>query len=102
MRWFKDGDRNTRFFHKYVEGRRKKLQLTQIQTAQGDVITTSENICTEALSFFGEQFKKDNTHEGEEMLDITPKIIMVEQNNEIAQAGQMDSQVCSFRAIGKS
>ncbi|KAH0650293.1 hypothetical protein KY284_030205 [Solanum tuberosum] len=65
------------------DGRRKKLQLTQIQTAQGDVITTSENIGAEAVSFFGEQFKEDNTHAGEEMLDIIPKIITVEQNNEM-------------------
>lgn len=30
MKWFKDGDRNTRFFHNYVKGRRKKLKLTEI------------------------------------------------------------------------
>ncbi|XP_059292492.1 uncharacterized protein LOC132045941 [Lycium ferocissimum] len=30
MRWFKDGDRNTKFFHSYVKGRRKKLAWQRI------------------------------------------------------------------------
>lgn len=29
--WFKEGDRNIKFFHILVKGRRKRLQLTRIQ-----------------------------------------------------------------------
>ena len=28
--WFVDGDKNTRFFHNLVKGRRKKLQIKRI------------------------------------------------------------------------
>ncbi|XP_060183464.1 uncharacterized protein LOC132613460 [Lycium barbarum] len=31
MQWFDDGDRNTKFFHTYVQGRRKRLQIRRIQ-----------------------------------------------------------------------
>ncbi|XP_060210833.1 uncharacterized protein LOC132637818 [Lycium barbarum] len=31
MLWFQDGDRNTKFFHAHVNGKRRKLQLQRIQ-----------------------------------------------------------------------
>lgn len=61
-------DRNTRFFHNYMKGRRKKLKLIEIRTAQGDVINTSENIGAEVVSFFNKQFKEDNSQGEEEMI----------------------------------
>jgi len=30
MKWFMDGDKNTKFFHAYVKGRRRKLQVKEI------------------------------------------------------------------------
>ncbi|KAH0693550.1 hypothetical protein KY285_020647 [Solanum tuberosum] len=38
MKWFKDGDMNTKFFHNYVKGMRKKLHIAEIQTEQGDML----------------------------------------------------------------
>lgn len=32
MRWFKDKDRNTIFFHAYVKGMRRKMQDSEIQS----------------------------------------------------------------------
>ncbi|XP_059301772.1 uncharacterized protein LOC132053675 [Lycium ferocissimum] len=36
--WFSKGDRNTRFFHNLVNGRRKRLQIKRIQNSNGDWI----------------------------------------------------------------
>ncbi|XP_075077040.1 uncharacterized protein LOC107829953 [Nicotiana tabacum] len=36
MIWFAEGDRNTSFFHNYVNGKRKKLQLKRIKSSSGD------------------------------------------------------------------
>lgn len=34
--WLKEGDRNTRFFHRYATGRRRKNKLYKIQNEEGD------------------------------------------------------------------
>lgn len=52
MRWFGQGDRNTTFFHSYVNGRKKKLNIFEIQMAQGDTITMGENIDVKVVSFY--------------------------------------------------
>lgn len=30
MKWFVKGDRNSKFFHSYVQGKRRKLHITEI------------------------------------------------------------------------
>ncbi|XP_060170531.1 uncharacterized protein LOC132601468 [Lycium barbarum] len=62
MRWFKDGDRNTKFFQNYVKGRRKKL---------------------EAVSFYQNQFRHEGTSDDYEMLQKIPKLITDGQNEEL-------------------
>ncbi|KAH0662438.1 uncharacterized protein [Solanum tuberosum] len=36
MAWFKDGERNTKLFHTYVKGRRKRLRVNRIQNDEGE------------------------------------------------------------------
>ncbi|XP_059288856.1 uncharacterized protein LOC132042280 [Lycium ferocissimum] len=38
MSWFEDGDKNSKFFHAHVNGRRKMLQLKRIQNSAGQWI----------------------------------------------------------------
>ncbi|KAH0693413.1 hypothetical protein KY285_020510 [Solanum tuberosum] len=83
MRWFQDGDRNTKFFHNYVKGRRKKLHLEEIRTELGEVVYMSENIRKEAISFFEELFREEEIVENEEMLGVIPRLITDEQNEEM-------------------
>ncbi|XP_015159412.1 uncharacterized protein [Solanum tuberosum] len=54
MRWFKDEDRNTKFFHEYMKGRRRKLNIKEIKTMQRDIISTPQNIGDEAVNVFRE------------------------------------------------
>ncbi|XP_049368194.1 uncharacterized protein LOC125833087 [Solanum verrucosum] len=58
MRWFTDGDRNTKFFHAYVKGRRRKLKIREIKTIQGDTINSPQNIGEEVVNVFRDQFKE--------------------------------------------
>ncbi|XP_070045606.1 uncharacterized protein [Nicotiana tomentosiformis] len=44
MNWFAEGDRNTKYFHNHVNGKRQKLQLKRIQNTKG------------AVEFFQHQF----------------------------------------------
>ncbi|XP_059295529.1 uncharacterized protein LOC132048860 [Lycium ferocissimum] len=75
MRWFKDGDRNTKFFHNYVKGRRRKLAVHTIQNRQGDWLNTNADIGQEAVSFYQHQFRQEATSGDYEMLKKIPKVI---------------------------
>lgn len=59
MKWFKKRDRNTKFFHFYVKGEKRKLQVSEIQTMQGDVISTTQNIREEVVNVFKKQFSQE-------------------------------------------
>nr|XP_016512912.1 PREDICTED: uncharacterized protein LOC107829953 [Nicotiana tabacum] len=48
MIWFAEGDRNTSFFHNYVNGKRKKLQLKRIKSSSGVWIEDQEQLATTA------------------------------------------------------
>lgn len=52
MNWFLDGDRNNKFFHAQVNGRRKRLQVKIIQNSGGQWLETTEDMAEEAVNFF--------------------------------------------------
>ncbi|XP_015159074.1 uncharacterized protein [Solanum tuberosum] len=85
MRWFKQGDKNTRFFHNYMKGRRKKLNITEIQNAQGDLVKTIDDIGAKAVLFFEGQFRENYRHDSDDMLKLIPKMITTEQNEEMGR-----------------
>ncbi|XP_060183206.1 uncharacterized protein LOC132613175 [Lycium barbarum] len=59
MAWFKNGDRNSKFFYAYVNGRRKKLRVDDIQDDEGNWLTTQEENSQEAIGFYERQFEED-------------------------------------------
>lgn len=60
MQWFTDGDRNTKFFHAHVNGKRRRLQLKRIQDHRGVWLDNEEEIAQEAIRFYTEQFREEN------------------------------------------
>ncbi|XP_059306203.1 uncharacterized protein LOC132057591 [Lycium ferocissimum] len=78
MKWFKDGERNIKFFHSYVKGRRRKLALHGIHNSQGDWITNKEEI--------GEEVRPTNF----DMLDDIPSLITAEQNDALIELPDND------------
>lgn len=85
MRWFKQGDKNTRFFHNYMKGRRKKLNITEIQNAQGDLVKMIDDIGAKAVLFFEGQFRENYRHDSDDMLKLIPKMNTTEQNKEMGR-----------------
>ncbi|XP_060190319.1 uncharacterized protein LOC132619425 [Lycium barbarum] len=83
MQWFQDGDRNTKFFHAHVNGKRRKLQLQRIQNHTGTWLDTEEEIAQEAIRFFSDQFKEENIPTDFSMLDKIPKMVTEEQNQQL-------------------
>ncbi|XP_060210563.1 uncharacterized protein LOC132637499 [Lycium barbarum] len=103
MRWFKDGDRNTKFFHSYVKGRRKKLALQRIQNSQGDWISSNNDIREEAVRFYQNQLRQLATRTDYEMLKKIPALIFTEQNESlIALPSNEDVKLAVYGLNGDS
>ncbi|XP_075096329.1 uncharacterized protein LOC142174435 [Nicotiana tabacum] len=83
MTWFKEGDRNTKFFHAQVRGRRKRLQLNRIQNSGGTWIEEEQEIAEEAIKFYEEQFTEVATPASFDIVEHVPNLINTEQNAEL-------------------
>lgn len=83
MRWFTNRDGNTKFFHAYVKEKRGNIQINKIQTRQGDLITTTQNIGKEAINIFKDQFKEPIQGGSIEMITNIPHIITIQEYEKI-------------------
>lgn len=83
MTWFKDGDRNTNFFHVQVMGRRKRLQLKRIQNSHGQWLEEDEEIAAEAVKFFEDQFIEVTLPSTISIIEYVPTLVGREQNAEL-------------------
>ncbi|XP_060182406.1 uncharacterized protein LOC132612080 [Lycium barbarum] len=83
LQWFKEGDRNTKFFHVLVNGKRKRLQIKKIQDQNGVWLEQEEEITQEAIKFYSDQFSEKQIPTNFELLDHIPRLITAEQNAQI-------------------
>ncbi|XP_070007343.1 uncharacterized protein [Nicotiana sylvestris] len=83
MTWFKEGDKNIKFFHAQVRGRRKRLQLNRIQNSGGTWIEEEQEIAEEAIKFYEEQFTEASTPSSFDIVEHVPNLINTEQNAEL-------------------
>ena len=51
VQWLKEGERNTKFFHQSTIQRRHTNIINKLWTAQGDLITSWNNIENELITF---------------------------------------------------
>ncbi|KAG5581995.1 hypothetical protein H5410_052622 [Solanum commersonii] len=58
MQWFKEGERNTKFFHTIVKGRRSRLRVNRIQNNEGKWLEDQEDIEEATIEFYRRQFTK--------------------------------------------
>ncbi|XP_060177955.1 uncharacterized protein LOC132607892 [Lycium barbarum] len=85
LKWFEEGERSTKFFHSYVNGRRKKLRLTSIQNENCDWLTSKQDIVDEAVRFYSRQFSADKIPEDFDPLMHIPNIITSEHNQKLME-----------------
>lgn len=80
--WLKEGDCNTKFFNSSVKVQRESNKIFSIQNANGDGITTKEDIYSEAVHFFsGVSIDPVQVYQREDVLDVIPSIITGAQND---------------------
>jgi len=86
--WLKDGEKNTRFFHKSTIQRRMHNKITFVTNQQGERIETHEEMEKEFTGYFKEILKEPEGNRTEAIRAITqhiPKIINEEHNNKLLQ-----------------
>eukprot|EP00253_Pinus_taeda_P008595 PITA_08595 len=84
IRWLKEGEKNTRFFHRTTVQRRMHNQIAQVTNAQGEKLETQEEIEKEFLHYFKEISQEPNINRGEAIDNITrhiPRLVSEEQNS---------------------
>ncbi|VFQ83203.1 unnamed protein product [Cuscuta campestris] len=52
IKWMSEGDCNSKIFHSFVKSKRRKLAIKTIHDDQGNILTTQEDICREAIHYF--------------------------------------------------
>eukprot|EP00253_Pinus_taeda_P028248 PITA_28248 len=84
IRWLKEGEKNTKFFHRTTVQRRMHNQISQVTNAQGDKLETQEEIEKEFLQYFKAMSQEPNINREEAIDNITghiPWLIIEEQNS---------------------
>ncbi|XP_070034920.1 uncharacterized protein [Nicotiana tomentosiformis] len=103
MTWFDKGDRNTRFFHNHVNGKRKKLQLKRIQKGDGVWVESQHDMSDVAIKFYQRQFTKEVDPTDFTLLDNVPDIVTMEQNLELCRYPTLEEvKAIVFELSGES
>lgn len=83
MIWFKDGYRNTKFFHAQVNRRRRRLPLSIIQNSYCQWLEGNDEMAEEAVKYFKAQFKEERFPTDFGIINYVPTMVTQEQNQEL-------------------
>ncbi|KAH0742162.1 hypothetical protein KY290_035205 [Solanum tuberosum] len=85
LQWFKDDDANTKFFHALMRGRRRRLFLHKVCTANEVWIQGEEHIDQAACEYYQQMFTGPTDRIDEIILQFIPTAVTLE-HNEMLQA----------------
>ncbi|XP_015170975.1 uncharacterized protein [Solanum tuberosum] len=85
LQWFKDGDANTKYFHALMRGRRRRLFLHKICTANEVWIQGEEHITQATCDYYQQMFTGPTDRIDERILQFIPTTVTLEQS-EMLQA----------------
>ena len=85
LRWLKEGDKNTQFFHATVKGRRKRNKIQNLRMANGEWTANEDELGKEVANYYKDLFKSSATGELEVILDGIPVTITEQINKELTK-----------------
>eukprot|EP00253_Pinus_taeda_P029932 PITA_29932 len=83
IRWLKEGEKNTKFFHKTTVQRQMHNHISQLNNAQGEQVESQEGIEKEFLQYFKAMSQEPNINRTEEIDRIScniPRLITEDHN----------------------
>ena len=81
LHWFKDGDKNSKYFHPIIRGRRRKLFVHKFINEEGEWLHDEEEIAQTSCTYFEEIFTGEDKLINEITLECIPRMVSQEQNN---------------------
>ncbi|XP_028097918.1 uncharacterized protein LOC114297658 [Camellia sinensis] len=73
VRWLKEGDVSSKFFHRIADGKRKKKFIKRLEVRRGIVVDSEEQIVQGIFEFYSNLFSKDGlVRPGIEVLEWKP------------------------------
>ncbi|XP_060210656.1 uncharacterized protein LOC132637608 [Lycium barbarum] len=103
MDCFSEGNKNTRYFHSLVKGRRKRIQIKRVKDDTGHWLEDADSVAAEAVNFFHKQFTHEEVSEDSPILTNIPKLIIEEDNILLAEQPTMEEvQKVVFELNGDS
>nr|XP_027090405.1 uncharacterized protein LOC113711437 [Coffea arabica] len=80
IKWLKDGDRNSRYFHSVVAKHRQWSVIHRIKSSDREWLESAADIEGEATTFFRRLFTAESPSESFDALDVIPKLITSQDN----------------------
>ncbi|XP_070037047.1 uncharacterized protein [Nicotiana tomentosiformis] len=84
-KWFAEGDKNIRFFHNHVNGKRQRLQLKSIQNGEGVWLESQDLMADAAVDFFQRQFIQEGDPTSFKLLNNVPNMVTMDLNLELCK-----------------
>lgn len=82
--WLREGDRNTNFFHRKASARAKKNKIRRLKKRDGSYTENADDeMKVAALDFFRRLYKKDDSVEPQDILNLIDSSVSQEMNEEL-------------------
>jgi hypothetical protein len=83
--WLREGDRNTKYFHRKAAGRAKKNKIKSLRKTDGQVTKQKDEMETMACDFFKELYMADPMVQAQEVLNLMQLKITDEINEALCK-----------------
>lgn len=80
VKWLKDGDANTQYFHSLVKCKRTQLRIQQIRNSEGLLLTDQDEIMASTVEFYTTLFAREATSNHSAILSHIPSILTAQDN----------------------
>ncbi|VFQ87964.1 unnamed protein product [Cuscuta campestris] len=85
IKWIREGDCNTSFFHSIVKERRISQKIHKIKSGDGQWIQDKDDLLKEANFYFQQLYSKKDSENTEDYLSHIPNLLTVDDNSLLTQ-----------------